>query len=70
MDLLKKIALEHILAEPGAVAVIAYALGRVDDIILFTLRFFPAATIKAELDTLDALAKARVDADAAKAPKP
>lgn len=69
MDLINKIVFNHVIAEPGVVAVVAYGLGRIDDIILFALRFFSPDTIKSELDRLDGLAKARVDKDAADAPK-
>ena len=62
MDIIK----DHIIAVPAVAAVLAYALGRVDDIIIFLLRFFQPETIKAELDRLEAVAKARIDLDAAK----
>lgn len=70
MDWFNKLVLNHVLAEPGAVAAAAVVLAKIDDIILFALRYFDAQTIKDELDRLDALAKARVDQDAAKVKPP
>lgn len=69
-DWINTLVMNHILAEPGAVAIGVAFLAKIDDVILFLLRFFDAQTIKDELDRLDALAKARVDKDAANAPKP
>ncbi len=70
MDIVKQFVIQHILAVPVVAATLAYAAGRVDDIILFLLRFFPAQTIKDELDRLDTAAKIRVDKDAALPPAP
>lgn len=70
MDIINKIVFNHIMAEPGVVAAVAVFLAKIDDVILFLLRFFDAQTIKDELDRLAAMAKARVDKDAANAPKP
>ena len=64
-DLIKKIVIDHVLAEPGIVAVIAAAVTNIDRLIAFALRFVPAATLKAELDRIDKLADAEVDKVAA-----
>ena len=66
MEILYKFAAEHVAAVVAGSAAFAYALGRIDDIILFLLRYFDPQTIKDELDRLDAIIKARVDLDAAK----
>ena len=69
MTTLYKLAADHFLAVPVVAAGLAAFVSKIDDVILFTLRFFDAATIKAELDRLDALAKAEVDKEAATQPK-
>ena len=63
-EIIKKIVLEHVFAEPGAVALSVLFLAKIDAVILFALRYFDAKTIKDELDRLDALAKAEVDKEA------
>lgn len=55
----------HIIVIPAVAACVAAVVARIDSVILFALRFFSPDTIKSELDRLDALAKARVDKDAA-----
>lgn len=70
MDWINKLVMQHVLAEPGIVAVLAYALGRVDDLIFFALRFVDAATLDAYVDRLDAIVKARINKDAANPPPP
>jgi hypothetical protein len=62
---LSKLVSQNLLASTTVVAAIAYAGGRIDDIILFSLRFFDPATLKAKVDSLDAALKARIDKDAA-----
>ncbi|MDE2099553.1 MAG: hypothetical protein KGL39_20035 [Patescibacteria group bacterium] len=69
MDIINRIVANHVLSSISATAGFAYALGRIDDIIIFALRFFDRATIEAELDRLDSLAKKEVDKVAAQQQK-
>lgn len=55
----------HIVVVPVVAAAGAAFVAKIDDVIVFALRFFDPQTIKDELDRLDARAKARVDKDAA-----
>lgn len=64
-SIIHNIIINHVMAEPGVVALVAVCIARIDSAIIFALRFFPPQTIKDELDRLDALAKAEVDKDAA-----
>ena len=70
--LINRIVLDHVLAEPGVVALIAFGMGAVahargyvDSVLLIVLKFVPAETVKAYLDEADAEAKAEVDKEAA-----
>lgn len=65
MDFFQKLILNHVLAEPGVVAVISVLVSKIDMVILFALRYFDAQTIKDELDRLDEIIKAEVDKEAA-----
>lgn len=67
-DWINKLVMNHILAEPGAVALGVTVLHWADTIIFAALKFFPASTLDAYADKLDALIKSRIDADA-KAPQ-
>jgi hypothetical protein len=58
----------HIIAVPVVAAAISALVTNIDRVIVFMLRFFKPETIKAEIDRLDALAKARVDKDSAPQP--
>lgn len=73
METIKAVAVSHFLALPIVASGLTLFCAKIDAVILFALRFFKPETIKAEIDRLDAMAKARVDKDAAKstpAPKP
>ncbi len=68
MDHLKQVVmafvLNHVMAEPGVVGLIAAVLTNIDRLIVLALRFVPAQTLKDEVDRIDAAAKARIDKDA------
>lgn len=62
-DWLNNLVLHHILAEPGAVALIVTLLHWSDTIILALLKFFPKDKLEAYTDQIDAIVKARIEKD-------
>ena len=70
MDFIDKLVLDHVLKSPSAIAAIAYALLWIDRGIVLGLKYFSAKQIDSAIDAVAAAAKARVDADSAKAAAP
>ena len=65
-DFINKLVFQHILAEPGLVALGVTLLHWADSIIFALLKLFGKDTLEAYADKLDAIIKARIDADAQK----
>lgn len=63
-DLIVKAVQSHAVLYHAVLVALVGGLARIDSVIVFLLRFFPPEKINAELDRLEALAKARVNKDA------
>lgn len=64
MKALADILLQHILGIAGVATALGALVQKLDAVVVFLLRFVSPEIIKAELDRLNALAKAEVDKDA------
>lgn len=69
MDWIDKLVLNHVMGSPSAIAATVAVLVYVDRGIMFLLKYVTAKQIDSAIDDVAAAAKARVDKDAAQAPK-
>ena len=61
MDFISKLILNHLLAIPIVVGLLAVAVKKLDAIILFLLRFFSKESLEAQLDKLGTEGKREIE---------